>query len=54
MEDATPEDWRNEVARQLDHVADNVRDGIDVRYACQLLRESVDRYLVAIGAEISA
>jgi hypothetical protein len=53
-EDATEEDWRAEVMKQLAHVTSNVREGVDVRYATELLRESVDRYLVAAGAETGA
>jgi len=50
-DDASASDWREEVHKQLRLAAAAVRDGIDVGYASELLRESVDRYLIALCAE---
>ncbi len=53
-DNASAEDWHGQVIGQMDNVVESVRDGVDVRYATELLRESVDRYLVAVGAETRA
>lgn len=49
-ENATAAQWRSEVIRQMSHVGSNVAIGLDVKYAVDMLYESVDRFLLALGA----
>jgi hypothetical protein len=51
MASTTATNCAQEVIRQMYAVSAAVRDGTDVQYATDSLRDAVDEFLVVVGAE---